>query len=113
MNDTKTANYDEPNSNAYAQRAIYRVLYSGGWFTVRQLMTLCKLSDPRGTISQMSRRGYIFEKRRQTNSHGKSFKYYRLVIPPEAKQQRTQKMGTKCTQNLGTQNSKTDDFVNI
>lgn len=46
---------------AYAQKAIYGVMCNGAWYTTRQLMDLCKVSDPRANIRTMKNNGYVFE----------------------------------------------------
>lgn len=75
-----------PQPQAYAQKAIFEVMRSGEWYTVRQLMAYARVSDPRGNIRTMMKRGYCFEKRRERNSHGISYKLYRLNIEETEKQ---------------------------
>ncbi len=87
-----------PPTDAYAQRAIYTLMRGGGWFTSRQISEICKLSDPRGNISQMTKRGYVFEKKRDVNSHGKSYKYYRLNIDESTKNVELIKEQNQCQQ---------------
>jgi hypothetical protein len=67
---------------AYAQKAIYGVMCNGAWYTTRQLMDLCKVSDPRANIRTMKNNGYVFETRWEKNSHGVRYKYYRLITQP-------------------------------
>lgn len=67
---------------AYAQKAIYGVMCSGAWYTTRQLMDLCKVSDPRANIRTMKNNGHVFETRWEKNSHGVRYKYYRLITQP-------------------------------
>lgn len=105
--------------NAYAQRAIFRLMKGGEWYTIRQISELCKLSDPRGNISHMRKRGYVFEYRWEFNSHNIRYKYWRLIVDadtasePDTGKERTQKMGTQCTQKLGTSDSENGSFPNI
>ena len=68
-----------PRTEHYAQHAIYSVMSSGGWFTVRQLTDLCKIADPRATIRTMIERGYRFEKRKEYNSRNVHYKSYKLI----------------------------------
>ena len=95
-----------PQTKAYAQKAIFEVMRSGGWYTVRQLMEKARVSDPRGNIRTMIKRGYCFEKRSERNSHGIIYKLYRLNIEETERtlqgKNGTQILGTKSTQNLGT-----------
>ena len=44
-----------PQTKAYAQKAIFEVMRSGGWYTVRQLMEKARVSDPRGNIRTLDR----------------------------------------------------------
>lgn len=67
---------------AYAQKAIYRVMCNGAWYTTRQLIDLCKVSDPRANIRTMKNNGYVFETKWDKNSHGVRYKYYRLITQP-------------------------------
>ena len=69
-----------PPTDAYAQRAIYILMRGGGWYTTRQLMDLCKVSDPRANIRTMKNNGYVFETKWEKNSHGVRYKYYRLIV---------------------------------
>lgn len=73
-------NSSEPASSAYAQRAIFRVMQGGGWFTVRQLSEFGRISDPRSTIRTMMDKGYNFESLWRQNSHGIRYKAWRLII---------------------------------
>lgn len=73
-------NSSEPTSSAYAQRAIFRVMQGGGWYTVRQLSEFGRISDPRSTIRTMMDKGYNFESLWRQNSHGIRYKAWRLII---------------------------------
>ena len=70
----------EPKKENYAQQSVFSVMKSGGWFTVRQLTDLCRVSDPRATIRTLIKRGYKIEKRAELNSKRVHFKSYRLVL---------------------------------
>lgn len=72
-------NTQTPKTAHYAQAAVFSVMKSGGWFTTRQLCDLCKISDPRGTIRTMIKRGYRIDKRRECNSKNVYYKSYRLI----------------------------------
>ena len=72
-------NTTAPKAEHYAQRALFDVMKSGGWFSVRQLVDLCKVSDPRAIIRTMIERGYQFEKVNALNSKRVHYKLYKLI----------------------------------
>ena len=105
--------------SAYAQRAIFRLMKGGEWYTIRQISELCKLSDPRGNISHMRKRGYVFEYRWEFNSHNIRYKYWRLIVDadtasePDTDGKGIQKLYTESIQKLYTADSEKSSSPNI
>ena len=87
-----------PQDKAYAQKALFLVMCSGEWFTVRQLSRLAKVSDPRANIRTMIERGYRFQKKWDTNDRGIRYKWYRLDMEQTQKNLDTNKNNTETNQ---------------
>ena len=110
------------NPAAYAQRAVYRLMSGGGWYTSRQIAARAAVTDPNATIRTMKKNGYTFDEKVEYNSHKIRYKMWRLIMPdqqpksegqeestaepqpqpPAAGNECTQKMGTQRTQKMGT-----------
>lgn len=68
-----------PKTEHYAQRALFLIMKSGEWFSVRQLTDLCRISDPRSIIRTLINKGYHIEKRIELNSKRVHYKLYKLI----------------------------------
>lgn len=69
---------------AYSQRLVLEVLKSGKEYTTVQIETEVKkighsLSDIRSAIRTLRKKGFNIVDRWEVNTHGKRYKYYKLI----------------------------------
>ncbi len=128
MNCSKTPIAKPSNPAAYAQRAVYRLMRNGDWYTSRQIAVRAAVTDPNATIRTMKKNGYTFDEKVEYNSHKKSYKLWRLIMPdqqpknegqeestaepqpPAAGKECIQKMYTQRIQKMYTPTEVTDTF---
>lgn len=87
MENNETKQAAPPEIGGHFNRAVLSLLRSGGEWSAAEITLRLMVSDPRGIIRELRRKGYRIADRWQKGVYGGRYKRYRLIVPDEVAQQ--------------------------